>query len=70
LFLQHKNTSDTKNRRAHTRLKSFVSKNGMKKYAQKNSDTEHRAFRYRCYAFYSVFGASFENGAAKTFHAA
>jgi len=47
-----------------------LQKKWYEKYAQKNSDTEQSAFRYRCCVFYSVFGASLENGAAETFHAA
>jgi len=37
------------------------------KTTQKNSGTEQRAFRYRCYALYSIFGVSLENDAEKHF---
>ena len=37
------------------------------KTAHKNSDTEQNAFRYRCYALYSIFGVSLENDAEKHF---
>ena len=37
------------------------------KTTHKNSDTEQNAFRYRCYALYSIFGVSLENDAEKHF---
>ena len=52
---------------AHTRLIFICKYIGMKKTTQKNSDTEQNAFRYRCYALYSIFGVCLENDAEKHF---